>query len=473
MNTMWKPDPNKLTSPKYLSIAMALEQDIQTGRLVEGDKLPPQRELAYQLGVTLGTITRAYAEAERRKLVRGETGRGTFVAKTANVHSPLMLMPNTEGIQSYDLARNLGLAHLNPDLGQMLRELSYDPLVNSLNEYGPSEGTFYHREIGAQFLSEFYGAPANASQTLVTCGAQHGIQIAMLAMFNRGDAIAVDEMIYPPILSVLPALGLQIVPIEAERDENGHMGAMSAEALEDACTKHDIRGVFLIPNAQNPTTHTLSNAERQRLATVIEKHNLTVIEDDPYTPFISSKQKSFLELVPENTVLIGSPSKVMSAGLRTGYIHVPSNVKTAFANAIGESTWMAAPLNVEIVSRWITGGELQETLQRKREVLRQRYQYIKEVFPDNTLQGGEEKLFTWLQLPQQQSAELVAQAALLRGVEVLSHRNFQAMPRTDINALRVSLSTIAHHKHFEEAISLLKASIEHLEDIQAPRPMVG
>lgn len=473
MNTMWKPDPNKLTSPKYLSIATALEHDIQTGRLVEGDRLPPQRELAYQLGVTLGTITRAYAEAERRKLVRGETGRGTYIAKTSSTHSPLSLMPNTEGIQSYDLARNLGMAHLNPDLGSMLRELSEDPLVNSLNEYGPSEGTPQHREIGAHFLTKFYGAPARPSQTLVTCGAQHGIQIALQAMFNRGDAIAVDAMIYPPILSVLPALGLQIVPIDAECDVNGHMGAMSADALEDACSKHDIRGVFLIPNAQNPTTYTMTSKERQRLAAVIERHNLTVIEDDPYTPFISQNQESFLELLPENTVLIGSPSKVMSAGLRTGYIHVPNNVKTAFANAIGESTWMASPLNVEIVSRWIMGGELQATLQIKRDLLKRRYNALKAMFPAITLQGGEEKLFTWMQLPEQQNAELVEQAALLRGVEVLSHRHFQAAPRTDTNALRISLSTIAQDTHFEDAISLLKDSIDQLGSNQTPRPMVG
>lgn len=473
MNTMWKPDPNKLSSPKYLSIAKALEQDIQTGRLVEGDKLPPQRELAYQLGVTLGTITRAYAEAERKKLVRGETGRGTFVASTGKVHAPLMLTSGVQAAQNFDLARNLGLAHLNPDLGHMLRELSDDPSVNALNEYSPSEGTEHHREVGAQFLREFYGAPTNARQTLVTCGAQHGIQISMLALFNRGDAIAVDEMIYPPILSVLPTLGLQIVPIESERDENGHMTGMSAKALKEACARHNIRGLFLIPNAQNPTTHTLGNDARQKLAAIIEKHNLLVIEDDPYTPFIYRKQTSFLELVPDNTVLIGSPSKVMSAGLRTGYIHVPQTTKTAFANAIGESTWMAAPLNAEIVSRWITGGQLQETLQRKREVLKQRYRFVQKMFPADTLQGGEEKLFAWLQLPQHQNAEQVEQAALLRGVEVLSHRHFQAAPRTEINALRVSLSSIAHQEHFEEAITLLKASIDQLGNVQAPRPMVG
>ncbi|SDQ71404.1 DNA-binding transcriptional regulator, MocR family, contains an aminotransferase domain [Pseudovibrio sp. Tun.PSC04-5.I4] len=473
MGTMWKPDLKNLKGPKYLGVAKVLEQDILSGRLVEGDKLPPQRELAYQLGVTLGTITRAYAEAERKKLVRGETGRGTFVAKTASAHSPLMLMPKASGIQSLDLARNLGLAHLNPDLSQMLVELSADPLVNTLNEYGPSEGTGYHREIGAQFLQEFYGAPARADQTLVTCGAQHGIQVAFQALFNRGDAIAVDAMIYPPILSLLPTLGLQIVPIEPERDALGNMRAMSAEALEGACSKHTIRGVFFIPNAQNPTTHTMTSTERRKLAQVAEKYNLMVIEDDPYTPFLSSHAESFLELVPDRTVLIGSSSKAMSPGLRVGYVHVPHPVKTAFANAIGESTWMASPLNVEIVSRWITTGELQATLMRKREVLKERFHLLKAMFPDAAMQGGEEKLFVWLQLPEHQNAELVEQNALLRGVEVLSHRHFQAGMRTDVNALRVSLSTIDRPENFKEALMHLKASISQTGNQQAPRPMVG
>ncbi len=470
---MWKPNPSKLTSPKYLSIATALEEDIQTGRLVEGDRLPPQRELAFQLGVTLGTITRAYAEAERRKLVRGETGRGTYVAKTVSKHSPLTLMPHDEGIQPYDLARNLGLPHLNPDLGQALRDLSKDPLVNTLNEYGPSEGATQHREVGAHFLREFYGAPAQAGQTLVTCGAQHGIQLAFQALFNRGDMIAVDAMIYPPLLSMIPALGLQIIPIAAERDEHGNFGAISAEALDEACRKHNVRGVFLIPNAQNPSSYTLTGKERRKLAKVIEKHDLKVIEDDPYTPFISQKQESFLELLPENTVLIGSPSKALSAGLRTGYIHVPDKTKTAFANAIGESTWMASPLNAEIVSRWIMGGELQHTLVQKRELLKQRYALLESTFPQNTVQGGGEKLFGWLQLADHQNAEQVEHAALMCGVEVLSHRHFQAIPRTDINALRVSLSTIAHQNHFENALLLLKATIDQQGSAEMPRPMMG
>jgi len=62
---MWVPNIEAASGPIYLAIADALEADIRIGTLAQGDRLPPQRELAYQLGVTLGTITRAYGEAER------------------------------------------------------------------------------------------------------------------------------------------------------------------------------------------------------------------------------------------------------------------------------------------------------------------------------------------------------------------------------------------------------------------------
>ena len=87
---MWVPDISGADGPIYLAIADAIETDIGTGALARGDRLPPQRELAYQLGITLGTVTRAYREAERRRLLRGETGRGTYVAPESQPVSPLL-----------------------------------------------------------------------------------------------------------------------------------------------------------------------------------------------------------------------------------------------------------------------------------------------------------------------------------------------------------------------------------------------
>src|SRR5262245_2490322 len=77
--TIWVPDLSNLRGPRYLAIADALASDIRSSRLSPGDRLPTHRELAYQLGVTVGTVTRAYGEAERRGLIGGEVGRGTFV----------------------------------------------------------------------------------------------------------------------------------------------------------------------------------------------------------------------------------------------------------------------------------------------------------------------------------------------------------------------------------------------------------
>jgi DNA-binding transcriptional MocR family regulator len=76
--TQWLPDLSNRTGPRYRAIADALADDIANNRLATGDRLPTHRDLAYHLKVTVGTVTRAYAEAERRGLIGGEVGRGTY-----------------------------------------------------------------------------------------------------------------------------------------------------------------------------------------------------------------------------------------------------------------------------------------------------------------------------------------------------------------------------------------------------------
>src|SRR5688572_12462112 len=87
--TIWIPDLSSHRGPRYLAIADALAIDIRSSRLSPGDRLPTHRELAYQLGVTVGTVTRAYGEAERRGLIGGEVGRGTFVRSDIAVRASI------------------------------------------------------------------------------------------------------------------------------------------------------------------------------------------------------------------------------------------------------------------------------------------------------------------------------------------------------------------------------------------------
>src|SRR3954463_11322041 len=87
--TNWIPDLSGRNGARYRAIAEALAEDVRDGRLAAGAQLPTQRDLAWKLHVTVGTVSRAYAEAERRGLIAGEVGRGTFVADGATECAPL------------------------------------------------------------------------------------------------------------------------------------------------------------------------------------------------------------------------------------------------------------------------------------------------------------------------------------------------------------------------------------------------
>ena len=77
--TNWLPDLSQGSGPLYLRLADRIEDDISGGALPTGTKLPPQRDLAFDIGVTIGTVGRAYALVRERGLVSGEVGRGTYV----------------------------------------------------------------------------------------------------------------------------------------------------------------------------------------------------------------------------------------------------------------------------------------------------------------------------------------------------------------------------------------------------------
>ncbi|MEP2703748.1 MAG: PLP-dependent aminotransferase family protein [Roseibium sp.] len=468
--TIWVPDIEAAHGPIYLAIADALEGDIKTGALAQGDRLPPQRELAYQLGVTLGTVTRAYGEAERRRLVKGETGRGTYIASETQKVSPLI--PKENEPETCDLARNFAYPHLNPSLSDGLVRMSKTPGIDRLNGFVPSEGLKAHRETGVLVFKD-YGLDADPDRVAVTCGAQHGIQVTCQALFRRGDAIAVDRFTYPSIFTSLEACGLKAVPVPALQREDGGFGAMDPEALGDAARTHSLKGIFLMPNMQNPTTHTMSIDERDDLVRVAKEYDLKIVEDDPYTPFLTETLPAFGALAPERTASIASISKVCSPGSRIGFVQVPAPFEDAIRNKIGESTWMASPITAELIAGWVREGHLFKTLRLKRKANRTRFLSAQRILAPYFLQGGETKVFGWLRLPETVDADAVQAALSHQGVSVLSSRYFQAQDHASAPYLRLTFGSEQSDDRFEWALNRLKSTIDQMAEQPAIVRPVG
>jgi DNA-binding transcriptional MocR family regulator len=350
--TIWIPNIQEAAGPKYAAIADSIGSAIARGELKQGDRLPPHRDLAYRLGVTVGTVTRAFKEAERRGLIRGEVGRGTFVREQQRIWPSTSFavcgVPREPGIIDFSLNYPCGgdrerlAAAVFSDLS---REKGWDPLL----DYQSAEGSIRHREAGARWLS-VSGMDVPVDRVVVTAGCQHGITASLAAVCRAGDTALAEELTFPGIQSAARMLGIKLRPAPIDSD------GIIPEALDEACAKGNIRALYTIPTYQNPTTAVMPPERRRAIAEVAERHGVYIIEDDVYGTPQGKLPPPIAYFAPEWTFYLTSASKVMAPGLRIGYALTPPSATRGFTDAVRTMSWMAAPIMAELVTRWIDDG---------------------------------------------------------------------------------------------------------------------
>src|SRR5215472_1250910 len=225
--TNWFPNLSTFSGPRYRAIADALAADMQAGRLKPGARLPTHRDLAYRLGVTVGTVTRAYAEAQRRGLLEGHVGRGSFLAGPVR-SSNLLSMPEPEASGMIELGLAFPPQPSDELLQRSLAELSRQPGIARLLNYQSHAGMAHHRAAGAAWVRR-HGLEVPADRVIVTAGAQHGLCIVAGTLLKPGDLLLSEGLTYPGLRAVgeLFKLRLKGLPLDD--------GGIIPEALESIC----------------------------------------------------------------------------------------------------------------------------------------------------------------------------------------------------------------------------------------------
>lgn len=422
--------------PRYLAIADAIAEQVASGALPPGARLPTHRELAWQASVTVGTVTRAYAELERRGLTVGEVGRGTFVKgpRTAHDHAAhnyaADLAPAEPGTIELSLCFPPRGAERD-QLGPVLRALAADPKAAELLEYQPHGGREAHRRAGAAWIG-LSGYQVDADRVMVTAGAQHGILVALAAATRPGQRIAAEALTYPGMTVVARMLGLAVEPLAIDGE------GLRPEAVEAAC-RGGIRTVYCMPTLHNPTTAVMPAERRRAVAEVARRHGATLVEDDLFGLFRENAPPPLAQFAPERTIYLTSLSKSVAPGLRVGYLAAPDELMEPARGAIRASCWMAPPLTAEVAARWIADGTAQAILDSRRQAARDRLELARAVFAGRDADAADGALHLWLRLPAPWEAEPFVAAARQRGVAIAAHTPF-ALAGADLpQAVRICL----------------------------------
>ncbi len=431
--TDWIPSRETLARPLHGGLAAALKEAIQDGRLAAGTKLPPHRELADRLGMSVHTVSKAYDLLHRQGLVDGQVGRGTFVLDPGKAsRQPFLLERGDRGLIDLSISRPaydaLHVETMERALAALPKDLDYATYLACR----PNVGLTRHRGVGRAWLKRC-GLEAEEDHIVLTNGVCHGMSTALASVAQAGDTIVTECIAHHLIISLAAYFGLQLQGLEM--DEEGIL----PDALEAACARQEVKVLFTVPTLANPTVSCLSEGRRRALVEIARRHDLLIIEDDAWGPIKAERPPPLSALAPERAIYLTSFTKCTLPGLRAGYLVAPPRLLPAITSRLIVLSWMATPLIVELASRWVEDGTAERLVDWQRAEMARRHAIVEREMEGFRWRGDLTALHFWLELPEGWNAGDFVQHARALGVAIAPPQPFLTQQAPPVDAVRVSL----------------------------------
>ena len=429
------------TAPLYRQVEETLAAAIEDGRLGPGDRLPSERALADQLGVSRTTTVTAYRELEARGLVRGSTGRGTFVCAASPgggasfawqgkvAASALRTVDHT--LRSLVRGQDDGMISFAggmPALDQFPIRAFQSRLQRVIDEgflealgLGPTEGQPALR----QALAGRHEVPAE--RVMILAGSQQGLDLVARCLVEPNDVVIVDRPTYLGAIQVFRASGARIVGWDARRAD--------LDELEDLFQRYRPKLMYTNPTFQNPTGRTLDLETRRGLLQLAARYRTAILEDDPYSLLHLGRvpPPSLHALDTQGLVIYQSTfSKTMAAGLRVSWIVAPEAIIEQVALVRQRADLFGGGAFQLVLAGMVADGSFDRHIATLRGEHRRRLDAMNAALQRElphgaaTWQNVEGGLYLWVHAQRHLDARILAQQAAALGVELISGDHFFA-----------------------------------------------
>lgn len=332
-------------------------------------------------------------------------------------------------------------------------------------QYSMTEGYPALRESTKKRLKEAFNIGKDFDDLIITTGGQQGLSLAPNVLCNPGDTVIVEAPTFVSGINAMRIHGANVVGIEM--DDEG----MELEKLKKAIeTEPNVKMLYLIPTFQNPSGKTMSLARRKAIYELCVQHGIVILEDNPYGElrFRGEDIPTFKSMDEEGIVIYnGSYSKVLSAGMRIGFIMAEKELLQRLTVAKQFSDCHTNIFFQIVTDRWLRTADVDAHIEKIRKIYRERCDFMLDLLEKHidkrvTWTRPDGGLFLWCTLPEGCDSQELSEIALEKGVAFVPGRDFMVDSNAPCRDFRLNFSTPSYENMEKGILRLAEAINEYL-----------
>ncbi len=426
----------------YRQVIDLITDNIDSGALRPGDRLPSLRRMSKRISVSIPTVRQAYIELERQRRVESRPQSGFYVrslpinalvrpapafrrsAKPIRVIGSSLMDRVYEGLYTpgvvpFGIANPCMVRPAAKALHRTMKRVMARAEERSLG-YAPTLGEpGLRRQIAYRYL-DTVGGKIDPENICITNGGQEALLLALHAVADKGDVIAVESPTYHGMLELIHSLGMLAIEIETCPEDG-----VTLSALRKTLEAHPVKACLFSTTLNNPLGVSMAEDCRKTLVEICEEHEVALIEDDVYGDlmFDGHRPKPAEFFSRSGRVLTcGSFSKTAAPGYRIGWLIADKHIGkiTQLKRAFSCSSGLLQQLTL---SEFMASGDYDRYLKTLRPELQCNAErmsaLVAQHFPRETrtskpVGGG----VLWLELPEKVDSEVLFETAIEAGISI-------------------------------------------------------